>query len=257
MPRLSYANIAATLAVVVALGGTAHAAGLPRNSVGAKQIKNNSVTTKDLKDGSVTGGDLKDGSVTGGDLTDESVTGGDLRNGSVTGADLNDDSLTGSQVKESSLGIVPSALDAAELGGLAATGYRRSGPFASGSALNNVPLQIVVSGYGTYRIACDTGGSSLTDDEPFVGYTNSMGAGTFSFTRISAAPDGGTPADVRVYGGIASAGSVWAVHRDDSLDFDLYFRSADGAKAIHVYGIAADDSAISGCAGFITADVIA
>jgi hypothetical protein len=50
---------------------------------------------------------------------------------------------------------------------------------------------------------------------------------------------------------------VTFAHRDDALDFDLFFRSATGEKAIHVYGIAEDDPAIAGCAGFITADVIA
>lgn len=227
MPRLSYANVAATLAVVIALGGTAHAAGLAKNSVRSKHIVNNTVST------------------------------GDLKNGSATGVDISNNSLTGTQVKESTLGSVPQALDAANLGGRPATGYRRAAPLVSGSALNNVPLQLVVSGYGTYRIACDTGGSSLTDDEPIVQYTNGLGAGTKVFARIAAAPDGSTASDVRVIAGIAPASASSYVHRDDSVDFDLYFRSANGTKAIHVYGIAADDSSIAGCAGFITADVIA
>jgi hypothetical protein len=231
--HVTYANVAASLAVVLALGGTAYAAGLPKNSVGSKQVKNNSVSTKDLK------------------------------NGSATGADLKGDSLTGAQVDESTLGAVPQALqaldalDAAKLDGRPAAEFRRAGPFTSGSALNNVPLELVVPGYGSYRIACDTGGSSLTDDEPMVGYTNGLGPGTYAYTRISAAPDAATPADVRVFAEIASSGSATFGHRDDSLDFDLYFRSANGTKAIHVYGIAEDDPTIAGCAGFITADVIA
>lgn len=227
MPRPSYANVAATLAVVIALGGTAHAAGLTKNSVRSKHIVNNTVSTADLK------------------------------NGSATGDDIRDNSLTGEQVKESTLGSVPQALDAATLRDLPPSAFRRAAPFVSGSALNNIPLQLVVSGYGTYRISCDTGGSSLTDDEPFVGYTNSLGAGTYAFARISAAPDGGTAADVRVFANIASAGTVAYAHRDDGLDFDLYYRSSNGAKAIHVYGIAHDDPTIAGCAGFITADIIA
>jgi hypothetical protein len=228
--HVTYANIAATLALVLALGGTAYAAGLPKNSVGSKQVKNNSLSTKDLK------------------------------NGSATGADVKGDSLTGAQVDESTLGAVPQALaaiDAASLGGRPAAEFRRAGPLTSGSALNGVPLELVVAGYGSYRIACDTGGSPLTDDEPMVGYTNSLGAGTYAYTRISAAPDAATPADERVFAEIASAGSATFGHRDDALDFDLYFRSANGAKAIHVYGIAEDDPSIAGCAGFITADVIA
>jgi hypothetical protein len=231
--HLTYANVAASLAVVLALSGTAYAAGLPKNSVASKQIKNDSVSTKDLK------------------------------NGSVSGTDLKGDSLTGAQVDESTLGAVPQALvaldalDSAKLGGRPAAEFRRAGPFISGSALNGVPLELVVSGYGSYRIACDTGGSPLTDDEPIVGYANGMGAGTRVFARIAAAPDGSTAADVRVIAGTASTNIVSYTHRDDSVDFDLYFRSADGTKAIHVYGIAADDPAIAGCAGFITADVIA
>lgn len=227
--HLTYANVAATLAVVLALTGTAYAAGLPKDSVRSKQIKNNSVSGKDLKDGS------------------------------AAGVDLQGDSLTGVQVAESTLGTVPQALgalDAAKLGGRSPAEFRQAGPLTAGSALNNVPLEVEVSGYGTYRVACDTGGSSLTDDEPFVGYSNGMGAGTRVLARIAAAPDGSTAADLRVMSAIASSNAAFA-HRDDSLEFDLYFRSADGTKAIHVYGIAADDPTIAGCAGFITADVIA
>jgi len=226
--HLTYANVAATVAVLLALTGTAYAAGLPKDSVRSKQIKNNSVSTKDLKDGS------------------------------ATGVDLQDDSLTGTQVAESTLGTVPQALgalDAAKLGGRSPAEFRRAGPLTAGSALNNVPLEVVLDGYGTYRIACDTGGSSLTDDEPYVGYSNDMGAGTRVLARIAAAPDGSTAADLRVISGIASNSAAFA-HRDDSLEFDLFFRSASGTKAVHVYGIAADDPAIAGCAGFITADVI-
>ena len=56
-----YANVASTLALVVALGGTSYAAvAIPKNSVGSKQIKNNAVKSKDLKDNGVTGADVKE-----------------------------------------------------------------------------------------------------------------------------------------------------------------------------------------------------
>ena len=43
--RLWYANVVATLALFVALGGSSYAAlNLPKASVGAKQLKKNSVT---------------------------------------------------------------------------------------------------------------------------------------------------------------------------------------------------------------------
>lgn len=46
------------LALFVALGGVSYAATLPRNSVGAKQIKNNAVGTSEVDDGSLTAEDF-------------------------------------------------------------------------------------------------------------------------------------------------------------------------------------------------------
>jgi len=57
--RLSYANVVATLALVLALGGVGYAATkLPKNSVGAKQIKKNAVTGAKVKNQSLTGKDI-------------------------------------------------------------------------------------------------------------------------------------------------------------------------------------------------------
>jgi hypothetical protein len=47
--RLTYANVMATLAVFIALGGVGYAAiKLPKNSVGTRQLKNRAVTTKKI-----------------------------------------------------------------------------------------------------------------------------------------------------------------------------------------------------------------
>lgn len=62
--RLSYANVMATLAVFIALGGASYAAiRIPANSVGSRQVKDNSVRGKDIKDGAVGIKELKAGSV--------------------------------------------------------------------------------------------------------------------------------------------------------------------------------------------------
>ena len=54
--NLSYANVMATVAVFLALGGGAYAAvHLPRNSVGVRQLKRNSVSTAKVRDGATTG----------------------------------------------------------------------------------------------------------------------------------------------------------------------------------------------------------
>jgi len=60
--RLSYANVMATAAVFIALGGTAWA--LQANSVGTKQLKNNAVTAKKVKKSAVTTAKIKNNAVT-------------------------------------------------------------------------------------------------------------------------------------------------------------------------------------------------
>ena len=61
--HLTYANVMATIAVFLALGGGAAFAAtqvLPRNSVGAAQLKKNAVTGRAIRDGSITGADVKE-----------------------------------------------------------------------------------------------------------------------------------------------------------------------------------------------------
>src|SRR4051794_33099857 len=49
--RLTYANVTATLALFIALGGTSYAvSSLPRYSVGAKQLRKGAVTSRVVKD---------------------------------------------------------------------------------------------------------------------------------------------------------------------------------------------------------------
>lgn len=55
-PKLTYANVMATIAVFIALGGASYAAvGLPKNSVGTKQIVKEAITAAKIKDRAVTG----------------------------------------------------------------------------------------------------------------------------------------------------------------------------------------------------------
>jgi hypothetical protein len=65
-PKLTYANVMATIAVFIALGGASYAAlKLPKNSVGSKQIKKNAVTTVKVKNEAVTAAKVKKGTLTG------------------------------------------------------------------------------------------------------------------------------------------------------------------------------------------------
>ena len=69
--KLSYSNLASTLALAIAVsgvGGVAYAAGVAANSVGSPQIKDGQVKTADLGKNAVTGPKVKNGSLAQGDL---------------------------------------------------------------------------------------------------------------------------------------------------------------------------------------------
>jgi hypothetical protein len=125
-PRPTYANVTATLALFVALGGGAYAAGsLPANSVGTKQLRRNIIGAANIK------------------------------NKSITGAKVVDKSLTGANINESTLGKVPSAAaadSAASANHAAATAaidqvtYKTAAGTAPASSAGNVATATCDSG---------------------------------------------------------------------------------------------------------------
>ena len=97
--RLSYSNVIATMALFIALGGVAVAAGLPRHSVGAKQLKRGAVTAAALRKQAVTSGKLAPKSVINGKLGPNSVGPGNIGNGAVTTPKLGASSVIASTIK--------------------------------------------------------------------------------------------------------------------------------------------------------------
>jgi hypothetical protein len=91
MKRPSPSLIVAIIALVVALGGTGYAAlKLPRNSVGAKQIKPNAVTSSKVRNGSLLAADFGAGQIPAGAAGAPGVKGdkgdkGDRGNDGTTG----------------------------------------------------------------------------------------------------------------------------------------------------------------------------
>jgi hypothetical protein len=74
--RPSPALVVAVLALVVALGGTSYAAlKLPKNSVGASQIRSNAVSSPTVKDGSLLAKDFKKGQLPKGERGLQGVPG--------------------------------------------------------------------------------------------------------------------------------------------------------------------------------------
>jgi len=98
-PKLNYANVIATIALFVALGGAAIAAGLPKNSVGPKQLKRGAVTAPKLKRGAVTAGKIAPKAVVAGKLGANAVLPGNLGNGVVTTSKLSDGAVIASKIK--------------------------------------------------------------------------------------------------------------------------------------------------------------
>jgi len=120
-PRLSYANVVSTLALLIALsGGVAYAASkLPDRSVGefqlrpgavtAEKIRKNAVTAPKIKAEAIKQGKIAGGSITAVKMTPASVSSSSLQNGSVTNEKLAPEAVTGDKVNESTLSQVPSA----------------------------------------------------------------------------------------------------------------------------------------------------
>jgi hypothetical protein len=98
-PSLSYSNVIATIALFIALGGAAVAAGLAPNSVGTRQLKRGAVTATKLHRGAVTSAKLAPKSVIAGKLGPSSVTPGNIGNGAVTTPKLAAGSVIASTIK--------------------------------------------------------------------------------------------------------------------------------------------------------------
>jgi hypothetical protein len=142
--RLTYSNVVATIALFgVLAGGVAVGAALKKNSVGKKQLKKNAVVTKKIADGAVMTPKLADGAA------------------------------TGAKVDESSLGTVPSALeatnavnaqsaaDAEALGGAPLAAVRATSASTSSNPSPNIALEPTYVDLLTRDIAIPQGGGSL------------------------------------------------------------------------------------------------
>jgi hypothetical protein len=102
--RLTYANVVATLACFMALGGTSYAV----LHIGSRDVVDNSLRSRDIRDNTVRSRDIRDRT--------------------LRARDLKRDSLGKGVVKESALGKVPLAVEAERLGGASADDLRLKCP---------------------------------------------------------------------------------------------------------------------------------
>jgi hypothetical protein len=123
-PKLTYANVVATIALFIALAGTSAfaASKLANRSVGepqlrpgavtAEKLRTNAVTAPKIKSGAVKQGKLANGSVTAQKLTLGAVQASSLAPGSVTNEKIAPEAVTGDKALESTFSQVPSAAKA-------------------------------------------------------------------------------------------------------------------------------------------------
>ena len=98
--HLSYANVTATIAVFLALGGTSYAV----LHIGSGDVTDNSLRSRDVRD--------------------NTLRSRDVRNHTLRARDLRRNGLGGGVIKESTLGMVPGAANAERLGGATAQDLR-------------------------------------------------------------------------------------------------------------------------------------
>ncbi|HKZ13752.1 MAG TPA: hypothetical protein VJL81_07905 [Solirubrobacterales bacterium] len=98
-PRLTYANVIASLALFVALGGSAVAAGLAKNSVGPNQLKKGAVSAPKLAKQAVTSGKIAPKAVVAGKLGPNAVLPGNLGAGIIDSSKISAGAVTAEKIK--------------------------------------------------------------------------------------------------------------------------------------------------------------
>jgi hypothetical protein len=93
--RLTYANVVATLALFLALGGVSYGA----LRIKSRDLVNNTVRTQDLRNNNIRSKDIRN----------NNIRSKDIRNRTIVGRDVLTSTITGLQVRETSLGKVPDA----------------------------------------------------------------------------------------------------------------------------------------------------
>jgi hypothetical protein len=124
--RFTYANVMATVAVFIALGGTSYAISkLPKNSVGSKQIKKNAVKAVEVAKNAVGNTEIKRDAVTTEKVRDRALTSSKIAAGAVTTSNLADAAVNKSKLASDAtikwVLVQPDGSVAAQSGGITVT----------------------------------------------------------------------------------------------------------------------------------------
>ncbi len=165
--RLTYANVTATIALFMALGGaTAIAANqLPRNSVGPRQLQPNAVRTGFLDKNAVRTGKIAFEAVRAGKIAKNAIVTNRLRDGAVTGAKLAGEAVGTSHLRKLAVNTSRLGNESVQTGkigsGAISTGKIEddavTGPKVKESTLDQVPSAAEADKIGGFSAACPSG----------------------------------------------------------------------------------------------------
>jgi hypothetical protein len=118
--QLTFARVMSLLAIFIALGAGAYAAGLKRNSVKSRQIKDGAVHTQDFADDAVEGDKVLHGTITGLQVANDSVGGDSIAENTLQVDTADSTAATnGLQVQKVNLNLGLSETQAIDFGGKA------------------------------------------------------------------------------------------------------------------------------------------
>ncbi len=138
--RLTYANVASSLALFLAVsGGTAFAAA----TIGSSQIKSGAVTNSKIASGAVSNSKLASNAVTGSKIKAGTITGSDIASNTITSANIQNGSLQASDFASGQLPAGP------------------AGPAGPGASLNGVVGPTGTLEYGSGVAAVSVGGAGV------------------------------------------------------------------------------------------------
>ena len=253
-PKLNYANVVATIALFVALGGAAVAAGLPKNSVGPKQLKPGAVTARALHRAAVTSGKIGPKAVTAGKLganavlpgnlgngiistaklADSAVIAAKIRNGSVTTNKLNNGAVTTAKLGDGSVTLGKRAENVAPLLGTLKSGQTLRGVFDLGGGGSKAELEDEAHGAVSFQFPL-LGAPTTTVLQPGQTSANCAGLGGGNNQTPQAANG-----NLCIY--ITNAANLDAttpltIENNTRLGFGLLAKAKEASKAFSAYGL--------------------
>ena len=181
--RLTYANVVASIALFIALGGTSY--GLATGSIGSREIKTNGVRSADIRNNDVRGKDIRNGTIRSRDVGNGGLLAEDFKAGELPRGEKGDTGATGEPATRLWAVVNADATSPAIRRHSGATGLQRRSPGVYDVRFNRsvrncatgaVVAENLGAGDSERHIIAFTSGDSpgnLDDDEVLVGVSES------------------------------------------------------------------------------------